>query len=72
MRKTPASESIKGPKKPNFLKRFFAHNPNYDVQNKELVTYCLGVAGQNHTYNLVGGWFEYFCNFVLFIKPIHE
>lgn len=71
MRKTPASESIIGPKKPNFLKRFFAHNPNYDVQNKELVTYCLGVAGQNHTYNLVGGWFEYFCNFVLFIKPIH-
>jgi Na+/melibiose symporter-like transporter len=71
MRKSALSDNPKVPKKPNFLKRFFAHNPNYDVQNKELVTYCLGVAGQNHTYNLVGGWFEYFCNFVLFIKPIH-
>lgn len=72
MRKISSNEvSSSANKKPNFLKRFFAHNPDYDVQNKELVKYSIGVAGQNHTYNLVGGWFEYFCNFVLFIKPMH-
>lgn len=57
--------------KKSLLSRIFKDNSKYDVQNKELFWYGLGVAGQNHTYNLVAGWFEYFCNFVLFIKPMH-
>ncbi|HQC54436.1 MAG TPA: MFS transporter [Clostridia bacterium] len=57
--------------KKGLLSRIFKENPKYDVQNKELFWFGLGVAGQNHTYNLVSGWFEYFCNFVLFIKPMH-
>lgn len=71
MKNTKINKKVKTQRKPNVLKRFFAHNPEYDVQNKELVKYAVGVAGQNHTYNLVSGWFEYFCNFVLFIKPMH-
>lgn len=58
-------------KKPGIIARIMKDNPKYDVQNKELFWFGLGVAGQNHTYNLVSGWFEYFCNFVLFIKPLH-
>lgn len=58
-------------KKTNRIKQFFAHNDKYDVQNKELINFSIGVFGQNNTYNLVSGWLEYFANMVLFIKPLH-
>lgn len=61
----------KAKKEGNFIKRFFAHNDEYDVQNRELIDFAIGVYGQNNTYNLVSSWFEYFMNMVLFIKPLH-
>lgn len=65
------SKDNKTKKKGNFIKRFFAHNDDYDVQNKELLDFAIGVYGQNNTYSLVSGWFEYFANMVLFIRPLH-
>ena len=46
-------------------KKYFEHNPDYDVQNKELIDYAIGVAGQNHAYNLKANALEWFCNLVL-------
>lgn len=51
-------------------RKFWEPNPDYDVQNRELVNFGIGVAGQNHDYNLVSGWFEYFCNMILLINPM--
>jgi Na+/melibiose symporter and related transporters len=47
------------------IKAFFAHNPDYDVQNKELIDFAIGVAGQNHTYNLKSSALEWFCTMAL-------
>lgn len=52
-----------------FIKRkwqeFFRPNPDYDVQNRELIDFAIGVAGQNHAYNLKCSALEWFCNMVL-------
>lgn len=41
------------------------------VPNREAVYFALGLGGQNISYNLVSGWFFYFCNAVLKISPFH-
>ncbi len=52
----------------NIIKKFFAEDPNREVQNKELTQFAVGVMGQNFTYNLISGWFMYFCTDVLHIE----
>ena len=58
----------------NFLKRkikeFFAYKSDREVQNKELVDYAIGVAGQNQAYNIVSSWFMYFCTDVIFLDSL--
>ena len=58
----------------NFLKRkikeFFAYKDDREVQNKELLDYAIGVAGQNQAYNIVSSWFMYFCTDVLFLDSL--
>lgn len=39
------------------------------VPNREALYFSIGLGGQNVTYNLVNGWFFYFCNNVLHISP---
>lgn len=39
------------------------------VPNREALFFSMGLGGQNVTYNLVSGWFFYFCNNVLHISP---
>lgn len=41
------------------------------VPNKEVLDFSLGLGGQNVTYNLINGWFFYFCSNVLKISPLH-
>lgn len=52
----------------NIVKKFFAEDPKREVQNKELTQFAVGVMGQNFTYNLISGWFMYFCTDVLHIE----
>ena len=44
-----------------WLRKFFEYKPDKEVQNKELVDFAIGVAGQNQAYNIVSSWFMYFC-----------
>lgn len=52
----------------NIIKKFFAEDPNREVQNKELTQFAVGVMGQNFTYNLISSWFMYFCTDLLHIE----
>lgn len=52
------------------LNEFFAFKSDREVQNKELVDYAIGVAGQNMAYNIVSSWFLYFCTDVIFIDEL--
>ena len=52
------------------IKEFFAYKDDREVQNKELVDYAIGVAGQNQAYNIVSSWFMYFCTDVIFLDSL--
>ncbi len=52
------------------IKKFFAFNPDREVQNKELLDFGIGVFGQNHAYNIISNWFMYFCTDVLFMDTL--
>lgn len=51
----------------NIVKKFFAEDPRREVQNRELTDFAVGVMGQNIAYNLITGWFMYYCTDVLHI-----
>lgn len=53
-----------------WLRKFFEYKPDREVQNKELVDFAIGVAGQNQAYNIVSSWFMYFCTDVLFMNTL--
>ena len=52
------------------VKDFFAFKSDREVQNKELVEYAIGVAGQNQAYNIVSNWLMYFCTDLIGIEPL--
>lgn len=52
------------------IKRLFRDKPGQEVPNKEMLSFAVGVAGQNHMYNIVANWFLYFCTDVLFMDAM--
>lgn len=52
------------------IKSFFAYKSDREVQNKELLDFAIGVAGQNQAYNIVSSWLMYFCTDLIGIDAL--
>ena len=52
------------------IKEFFAYKEGREVQNKELLDFAIGVAGQNQAYNIVSSWLMYFCTDLIGIDAL--